>query len=61
MSESNFELMSRDELAHYIVAHRDTSDGMEARRVFIRRMAQKAKKQGIELQRPTLLPQQNRE
>ncbi|GFE67603.1 hypothetical protein [Chroococcus sp. FPU101] len=53
MSESNFEQMSRDELAHYIVSHRDTPDGVEARRIYIRRMAEKAQKQGIELHNPT--------
>jgi hypothetical protein len=55
-SRLNFERMSRDELAQYIVAHRDTPDGLEARRVFIRRLAQKADKKGIELQKPTINP-----
>lgn len=52
MNEINFDNMSRDELAHYIVAHRDTPDAREAQRVYIRRMAEKAKKKGIDLYSP---------
>ncbi|WP_206813574.1 hypothetical protein [Chroococcus sp. FPU101] len=52
MNEINFETMSRDELAHYIVAHRDTSGAKEAQRVFIRRMAEKAQKHGIDFYLP---------
>jgi hypothetical protein len=49
MSKLNFENMNRDELARYMVAHRDTPDGIEARRAYIRQMAEKAKSQGIDL------------
>jgi hypothetical protein len=52
MNKPNFDAMSRDELAHYMVAHRDTSEEVEARRVYIRRMAEKAKSRGIEFHRP---------
>ncbi len=52
MNKSNFDSMSRDELAHYIVAHRNTSQGIEARRVFIRRMADKAQSYGIDFHQP---------
>lgn len=52
MNKLNFDTMSRDELAHYIVAHRDTPDGVEARRVYIHRLAEKARSRGIEFYRP---------
>jgi len=51
MSKLNFENMNRDELARYMVAHRDTPDGIEARRAYIRQMAEKAKSQGIDFYR----------
>jgi uncharacterized protein with von Willebrand factor type A (vWA) domain len=51
MNESNFDTMNRDELARFIVAHRDTKEGIEARRIYINRMAEKAKSRGIELRR----------
>ena len=47
----NLHNMTRDELAHYIVAHRNTPQGIEARRIFIRRMAEKAKSHGIKFDR----------
>lgn len=51
MNKLNFDKMSRDELAHYIVAHRVTTEEIEARRAYIRRLAQKAKNCGIELKK----------
>ncbi len=51
MSKLNFDTMSRDELAHHIVAYRDSLHGIEARRAFIRRMVEKAKSLGIEIDR----------
>ena len=54
MNKLNFDYMSRDELAHYICTHRNTLDGIEARRVYIRRMAEKAKNRGIKFARPEL-------
>lgn len=51
MSKLNFENMNRDELAHYMVSHRDTPEGIEARRAYIRQMAEKAKSCGIEFYR----------
>ena len=52
MNREILQKMNRDELAHYIVSHRDTSEGIEARRVYIRRMAEKAKTHGIDLYNP---------
>lgn len=54
MNELNFDKMSRDELAHFMVANRDTAEGVEARRVYIRRMAEKAKSRGIDFYRAYL-------
>lgn len=34
MNKLNFDAMSRDELAHFMVAHRDTEKGIEARYTF---------------------------
>ena len=42
MNKPNFDGMSRDELAHYMVAHRDTPEGVEARQAFIQQMAKRA-------------------
>jgi hypothetical protein len=49
ITKVDFESMNRNELAHYIVAHRDSQEGIAARRAYIRQMAEKAKKHGIEL------------
>jgi hypothetical protein len=43
--------MNREELAHFIVANRETKERIEARRVYIRRLAEKAKNNGIEFYR----------
>jgi hypothetical protein len=61
MSNSNldFNAMSRDELAHLMVAHRDSVHGIEARRAFIRRMKENAKKYGIEIDQPEVQPKSN--
>lgn len=48
MNELNLESMNREELARFIVAHRDTIEGVEARRIYIRRLAEKAKSCGID-------------
>ena len=48
MNKLNFDSMTRDELAHFMVAHRDTLEGREARKVYIKRMAKKAKNLGID-------------
>jgi hypothetical protein len=50
-NKPNFNEMTRDELAHYIVAHRDTPEGMEARRVFISQMAKRFESRGIDFYR----------
>lgn len=49
MDKPNFEKMSRQELAYFMVANRNTPEEIEARRVYIRRMLEKAEKQGVEL------------
>jgi hypothetical protein len=51
MNELNFDNMTRDELAHYMVAHRDTPEAVEARRALIRQMAKRAESRGIDLYR----------
>jgi hypothetical protein len=43
--------MSRDELANYMVAHRNTPEGTEARQAFIHQMAKRAKSRGIDFYR----------
>ena len=47
----NFDSMSRDELAHYMVAHRNTPEGIEARQAFIHQMAKRAESRGIDFYR----------
>jgi hypothetical protein len=59
MSTPNFAVMSRDELAHYMVAHRDTPEGIEARQAFIRQMAKSAESRGIDFYRPASANQSN--
>ena len=54
MGEINFDNMTRDELAHYMVAHRDTSESVEARRALIRQMAKRAQSRGIDFYRSNL-------
>lgn len=51
MNNLNFDSMNRDELAHFMVAHRGTPEEIEARRVYIRRLAEKAKSRGIDFDR----------
>ena len=51
MDKPNFDGMSRDELAHYMVAHRDTPEGVEARQAFIEQMAKRAESRGIDFYR----------
>ena len=51
MSELNFDNMTRDELAHYVVAHRDTPEAVEAIRALIHQMAKNAKSRGIDFYR----------
>jgi hypothetical protein len=51
MNKPNFDSMSRDELAHYMVAHRNTPEGIEARQAFIDRMAKTAESRGIDFYR----------
>lgn len=51
MNELNFDNMTRDELAHYMVAHRDTPEAVEAIRALIRQMAKNAESRGIDFYR----------
>ena len=51
MNKPNFDSMSRDELAHYMVDHRNTSEGVEARQAFIHQMAKRAESRGIDFYR----------
>jgi hypothetical protein len=57
MSTPNFAAMSRDELAHYMVAHRDTPEGIEARQAFISQMAKRAESRGIDFYRSPIANQ----
>lgn len=51
MNELNLESMNCKELAHFIVANRETKEGIEARQIYIQRLVGKAKNCGIELYR----------
>ena len=51
MNKPNFDAMSRNKLANYVVAHRDTQEGIEAQQAFISRMAKSAESRGIEFYR----------
>ena len=51
MNKPNFDKMSRQELAYFMVANRNTPQEIEARRIYIRRMLEKAKQQGIKLRK----------
>lgn len=52
MNELNFDKMTRDELAHYMVAHRNTPEAAAATRALIRQMAKRAESRGIDFYRP---------
>lgn len=51
MNELNFDNMTRDDLAHYLVAYRDTPETVEATRALMRQMAKRAESRGIDLYR----------
>jgi hypothetical protein len=51
MNQPNFDNMSLDDLAHYMVAHRNTPEGIEARQAFIHQMAKRAESKGIDFYR----------
>jgi hypothetical protein len=42
----NLDSLNREELARFIVANRDTPEGIEARRIYIRRLAKKVENCG---------------
>jgi hypothetical protein len=51
MDNVDLESLSREDLARYMVAHRETPEGREAQRIYIRRMAEKAIANGINFYR----------
>jgi hypothetical protein len=57
MNELNFDNMTRDELAHYMVAHRNTPEAVEALRALIRQMAKRAESRGIDFYRSNIQSQ----
>ena len=46
MNTTNLDHLNREELARFIVAHRETPEGIEARRIHIRRLAKKVENCG---------------
>jgi hypothetical protein len=52
MNSTNLDSLNREELARFIVAHRDTSEGIEARRLYIRRFAHKVNNAGVSFNDP---------
>lgn len=52
MDKMNLDSLSREELARFIIANRESAEGREARRIYIRRLAQKAASCGIEFYKP---------
>jgi len=48
MDNVNLDNLSREELARFIVANRETETGIEARRIYIRRLAEKAESCGFD-------------
>lgn len=51
MDNVDLESLSRQDLARYMVAHRGEPGEIEARRIYIRRFAEKAKACGIDFYR----------
>jgi hypothetical protein len=54
MNTTNLEHLNREELARFIVAHRETPAGIEARRIYINRLAQKVNNSGINFEQPQI-------
>jgi hypothetical protein len=55
MNAKNLDSLSREELARFIVAHRETPEGIEARRLYISRLAQKVNNAGVNFKNPQSL------
>lgn len=55
MNTKNLEKLNREELARFIVAHRETPEGVEARRIYINRLAQTVNNSGINFKQPQLM------
>jgi hypothetical protein len=52
MNSTNLDSLNREELARFIVTHRETQEGIEARRLYISRFAQKVNTAGINFKQP---------
>lgn len=52
MNTKNLDNLNREELARFIVTHRETPEGIEARRLYINRLAQKVNNSGVNFERP---------
>ena len=55
MNTKNLDSLTREELARFIVAHRETPEGIEARRLYISRLAQKVNNAGVNFKQPQSL------
>ena len=52
MNSTNLDSLNREELARFIVAHRETPEGIEASRLYINRLAQKVNNAGVNFKHP---------
>ena len=55
MNTKSLDNLTREELARFIVAHRETPEGIEARRLYISRLAQKVNNAGVNFKQPQSL------
>ena len=55
MNTTNLDNLNREELARFIVAHRETPEGIEARRLYINRLAQKVNNSGVNFEQPQFI------
>ncbi len=55
MNTKSLDNLTREELARFIVAHRETPEGREARRLYISRLAQKVNNAGVNFKQPQSL------
>ena len=53
MTNINLDNLTREELARFIVANRETREGIEARRIYIGRLAQKVESAGLDFYKPS--------
>lgn len=52
MTTEKLSQMTDKKLIKYIITHREQPEAVEARRIYISRMAEKAEKKGIQFYRP---------